>query len=79
MIATNSRARREATSPVSTPQPLRALDHPQDELLGQLGGVGRVAGFMARVTERDDEHDGGSLVAGSLKTYARPSSAAKRF
>ena len=52
---------------MSTPQPFGALDHPEDDLLGQLGGVGRVAAFMARVTERGDEHDGGSLVAGASR------------
>ena len=33
------------------PASLGALDHREDDFFGQLGGVGRVAGFMARVTE----------------------------
>jgi hypothetical protein len=37
----------------------------EEGLLGQFGGVGRVAGFTARGTERGDEHDGGSLGAGA--------------
>ena len=57
---------------------LDALDHRQDDILGQLGGVGRAADFMARVTERVT-----NMMrlpsCGSCKAYARPSSAAKRF
>ena len=42
-------------------KPPGAVDHPEEGLLGQLGGVGRIADFTARGAEWRDEHGGGSL------------------
>jgi hypothetical protein len=57
----SSSARRLATSPASTSSRLGAVDRPEECLLGRLGGVGRIADFMARGAEWRDEHGGGSL------------------